>query len=194
MPWGILSHLWSTESKISAIFAVLIQRKQRSSTGPEINSSKLSRYTTERPQLLPLQWHSFVGQGSHWRPCPPAVPNGYMPISVIWIQKDALDSQLSESERSKIWKIERFVERFVCSCMLLAGFTHTHGPSRRKGNQFAPCSRSIRSYRYEYTHFVDPETGTTVCLSRTPSTALVGWIVGLQNEMTLTWNDSVPSL
>ena len=29
--------------------------KTESSTGPEINSSKLSRYTTERPQLLPLQ-------------------------------------------------------------------------------------------------------------------------------------------
>ena len=29
--------------------------KTKSSTGPEINSSKLSRYTTERPQLLPLQ-------------------------------------------------------------------------------------------------------------------------------------------
>ena len=35
---------------------------------------KVSRYTTERPQLLSLQWHSFIGQGGHWRPCPLLVP------------------------------------------------------------------------------------------------------------------------
>ena len=94
--------------------------KTESSTGPEINSSKLSRYTTERPQLLPLQWHSFVGQGSHWRPCPPAVPSGYKRKSVIYIQNDTLESQLSEIGRSKDWKIDLYLH--VTSRV----HTHTH--------------------------------------------------------------------
>ena len=83
---------------------------------------KLSRYTTERPQLLPLQWHSFVGQGSHWRPCPPAVPNMYTRVTVIKLRNDALWSEFSE------------IERLAFTCMLLAGFTHTK-PFPMEGQQ-----------------------------------------------------------
>ena len=50
---------------------------------------------------------------------------------------------------------DRKIERLVCTCMLLAGSTHTHSPSRRKGNQFAPFSNLYVVIDIIILHYVD---------------------------------------
>ena len=62
---------WMTRREKQCRRILPLKLQQRS--GQRVQQLKtICRYTTGRPQLLPLQWHSFVGQGSHWRPCPPA--------------------------------------------------------------------------------------------------------------------------
>ena len=79
---------------------------------------KLSRYTTERPQLLPLQWHSFVGQGSHWRPCPPCCTKYVHACSCY-----------QTSERCTVIRV--FWNRKIGFYLHVTSRVHTHTHARR---------------------------------------------------------------
>ena len=177
MPWGILSHLWSTESKISVTFAGLIQWKQNHQQDQKSTVQNSAGTQLSVPSCFPFSDIASLGK---------VVTEGLAPL----LYQVVISVNLLSTFRTIHWNHsflkseDRKIERLICTCMLLAGFTHTW-PFPKEGQPIYAMLQSRCSYRYEYTHFVDPETGITVCLSDTPSTALVLGTVGLQNEMTL---------
>ena len=106
---------WMTRREKQCRRILPLKLQQRS--GQRVQQLKtICRYTTGRPQLLPLQWHSFVGQGSHWRPCPLLLLENQM-------KKPKRQCQIGKPLKHIIKQVRSFTSFQM---------VHTHTPSRRR--------------------------------------------------------------